>query len=139
MKRLLALVLSVLFALPGCALQSRSTASRFSVAAHPPARVAQEVTASYASQLPVGRRVDVVLKDGSRFKATFMGVEGDQVRLQKRTRIPERPILVPLGQVAALALDEGGGPSTVKAILTGVAVGAATFFGLLLVAIAGSN
>jgi hypothetical protein len=138
MKRTVALVLSMLLALPGCALQSRSRPVRFSIPLHRVAAPAQEVTAGYVSQLPVGRRVEVTLTDGSRFKAILMGLEGDQVRLQKRTRIPERPILVPLAQVAALSLDEGGMSGT-KALLIGLGAGAATFFGLLLLAVASNN
>ncbi len=133
MKRTLALVLSALLAVPGCALQSKPAAARFSIPLHRPSVAAQDVPASYVSQLPVGRRVEVILKDGSRFKATFMGVEGEQVRLQKRTRIPESPILVPLAQMAALNLDDGG-IGGAKAVLIGIGVGAATFFGLLLIA-----
>lgn len=139
MKALIVPVLCASLVAPGCALPLRSIPIRVSLPAAHRSPAAQDVSATYASQLPVGRRVDVALKDGSRFEATFMGVEGDAVRLQKRTRIPESPLLVPLDRLAALSLHEGGMGGGTKAALIGIGVGAATFFGLLLIAIAGAG
>jgi hypothetical protein len=79
--------------------------------------------------------VEVRLKAGGRFKATFMGVEGDGVRLQRTGRIPVPPEVVPLADIAVLRVAEHGS-SPVKAALIGVAAGAAAFLGLLMLTIA---
>ncbi len=141
MKRSLALILSILLCVPGCAMRAPSAAVhgfRIPVPLHAKSRAPQEIPADYVSRLPVGDRVEVALKNGQRFKATFMGLEGDRVRLQKRTRLPEPPLSIPLTEIAAIGLDRGG-TSTARAVLIGVGVGAATFFGILLAAIAASD
>jgi hypothetical protein len=136
MKRTIAVLLSVVVAVvsTGCATTGRS----FSVG-H--ARVdgsarAQEIPASYAGALPLGRSVEVRLKNGDKFKATFMGAEGDSIRVQRSGRLPVPPQLIPLDEVTGLRLAEGGGVSAGKALVLGIASGAATFFGLFILSIA---
>jgi hypothetical protein len=94
------------------------------------------ITREYAEKLPVGTKVKVERRDGQSFSATFMGVDGDAVRVQKRTRLPEPPVVIPLEDLAVLALDNGGGIGSARAALVGVGTGAATFFFLLLLAAA---
>jgi len=137
MKSLLAIVLSVSLLAPGCAVRSSSVSPRVGFAG---ARAqAGDIPRSYAAQLPVGRQVEVRLKSGEHFKGTFMGVEGDAVRVQPSTRIPVPPRLVSLGDLVQLRLTSGNGGSVGKAIAIGAATGAAVFFGLLLVAIGASG
>ncbi len=133
MKRLLAAILSASLASSGCGMTAVRMGSRASVAARPSARDAapQGVPRDYAGQLPVGARVRVSVAGGRSFIATFMGVEGDAIRVQARTRIPEAPVVIPLADVVELRLDQNGA-SMAKAILVGAGVGAATFFGILL-------
>jgi len=95
----------------------------------------QEIPASYAAELPAGREVDVRLKDGDRFRATFMGVEGESVRVQRTGRIPVPPEVIPLDSIASLRLVHDG-TSVGKALVIGIASGAATFFGIFILAIA---
>jgi hypothetical protein len=137
MKSVLAVVLCASLLAPGCAVRSSSLDPRVAVDGTP--RQGGEIPRSYAEQLPVGREVEVRLKSGERFKGTFMGVEGDGVRVQPSTRIPVPPRVVPLGDLVQLRLSTGNGGSVAKAIIVGVASGAAVFFGLLLVAIAASD
>ena len=94
-----------------------------------------EIPRSYVEQLPVGRQVEVRLKDGERFKGTFMGVEGDAVRVQPSTRIPVPPRVLPIADLVQLRLDSGNGGSVARAVLIGAATGAAVFFTALLIAI----
>ena len=94
------------------------------------------ITREYAEKLPVGTKVKVERKNGDSFTATFMGVEGDAVRIQKRTRIPEPPLLIPLEELVVLALDTGGGIGAAKAAVVGVVTGVGTFFFVLLLAAA---
>lgn len=135
MKRMIAVLVCVSLAAPGCAVRSLSTATRLSLQ-RTPAGTSQAIPAEYAQKLPVGSKVKVSLKDGKRFSATFMGVEDEAVRLQKRTRIPEQPFLVPLADLTELSLDEGGGMGVGKAIVTGAGVGAGIFFALVALAAA---
>ncbi len=138
MKSVLAVVLCVSLLAPGCAVRSSSLDAR--VGFDGSARQGGEIPRSYAEQLPMGREVEVRLKSGERFKGTFMGVEGDAIRVQPSTRIPVPPRVVPLADLMQLRLaSAGNGGSVAKAVIIGVASGAAVFFGLLLVAVAASD
>ena len=77
---------------------------------HPSAPLATEAAdwERYARALPAGARVRVVLTDGTRFTATLLGVEEQDLVLQRATRVPEAPRRVPAAHLAALARDEGG-------------------------------
>lgn len=138
MKRGLTVLLAVLIALPGCGTRlALPTLNGVPIA---PRRAApsspQAITRAYAERLPVGARVKVAVRRGESFSATYMGVERDAVRVQKRTRIPEAPFTILLDDLTMLALDQGGGASTARAVLIGVGVGAATFLGILAIALA---
>lgn len=131
MNRLLALLLSAVIALPGCAIApvARRTLMRPPQpgSAQPPV-----ITREYARQLAVGSKVKVALRTGDRFSATYMGVEGDSVRVQKRTRVPEPPLVLPLTSLSALELDTGG-IGLGKAIAIGAGVGAGAIVATLLI------
>jgi hypothetical protein len=137
MTRLLAAVLSIALALPGCA------ASRAPMAVQPAgpagasaARPVDPAFARYVRALPAGARVKVVEREGPRYAAILLGVEGDAIVLQRATRVPEPTRRVPMAAVASVARDERGGVSAGKAVVIGIAAGAATFFGLLFAAFA---
>lgn len=130
MMRLLAVLLCAALALPGCALRGAvAPQARPGTAASP---APQYITRAYAEKLPVGSKVRVTLHDGQSFSATFMGLEGEAVRLQKRTRIPEEPLVIPLAHLAVLALDQGGIGSA-RALLIGIGAGVGTFFAILFI------
>ena len=80
MKPLLAVLLCVSVAAPGCGLRSSMLRTR-SWPEMQAAVAARTVTRSYAEGLPLGKKVRVSLKDGRSFAATFMGTEGEAVRL----------------------------------------------------------
>jgi hypothetical protein len=141
-------LLVVLVAAPGCSVRLGSRASldaplRAALDNRLPSRHAQTpaagpaITRDYAERLQVGARVRVALRGGASFSATYMGVEGDAIRVQKRTRIPEPPIIIPLADLTLLALEQnGGGDQIWKPLLAGVAAGAGVFLTLLLIAVA---
>ena len=133
MKPLITLVLCVSLLAPGCAVRSsvdsRMVPGRSGVQG-------SDIPRSYAQELPAGKEVEIRLRNGEHFKGTFMGVEGETIRVQPSTRIPVPPRVVPLSDVIQLRLTAGGGTSVAKAILIGAASGAAVFFGLLLMSIA---
>jgi hypothetical protein len=138
MRSVIAVVLCASLLAPGCAVRSSSLGPRLD-----PAGVAPqggEIPRAYAEQLPVGKEVEVRLKSGEHFKGTFMGVEGDAVRVQPSTRIPVPPRVVPLDDLAQLRLSSTNSVGAIgKAIIIGATTGAAVFLGLLLVAIAASD
>lgn len=137
-RRVVAITLCACLALSSSACAPLALASKrlqARPAGSPPTRDTW-ITREYAEKLPVGTKVKVERRDGKSFTATFMGVEGDAVRLQRRTRIPEPPIVIPLSELAVLAVDDRGGGGAVKNALVGAAVGAGTFFFLLLLAAA---
>lgn len=129
MKRWLAVLLCVLVAAPGCGARVSLMRTR-TWPEMERAAAAQSVTRHYAEQLPLGQRVRVTVKTGDSFTATFMGVEGDGIRVQRRTRLPEPPYTVPFDDLAALSLDQGG-IGVGKAIAIGAGIGAVTFLGIL--------
>lgn len=136
MKRGLAVLLSVLIALPGCSARYAPSVNGVPLAPRRAAPSApQGITRDYVDRLPVGARVKVALRSGESFAATYMGVEAEAVRVQKRTRIPEPPFTIPFGDLTVFALDQGG-TGTAKAVLIGIGVGVATFFSILAIAAA---
>jgi hypothetical protein len=94
---------------------------------------------TYLKQLPPGSKVRARLIDGSTVRGTLMKAGDEGIVVQTNARLPEPPRTVPIDQIRAVDLDSPGGVA--KAIGIGVAVGAGTFLGvmLLLVAIYGGD
>jgi hypothetical protein len=137
MKRLIAVVISIGLGLPGCATARQPMAqSARPGAVMPRVDSVDQAIDRYIRSLPVGVRVKVVEHEGRRYSAALLGVEGDRVVLQRATRVPEPPRRVPMGAIASLTRDEGGGMSAAKALVIGVSAGAAAFFSLMLAAFA---
>jgi hypothetical protein len=88
--------------------------------------------ASYVRQLPLGSRVRVSLSDGTVVRGTLIKAEGDPIAVQRRTRIPEPPLQIPLDTVRAVEIERNGG-TTGRAIAIGAAAGAGAALGVLLV------
>jgi hypothetical protein len=130
MTRALALVLSVALASSGCA-SVRAQGTR--VATTPDLRAADPmVMADYIRQLPLGSRVKVSLANGSTIRGTLMKADADPIVVQKRTRIPERPVEIKLADVMAVELDAKKG-SLGRSIAIGAATGAAATLGVLMI------
>jgi hypothetical protein len=107
----------------------------------PPAR-AQSLDAArvsimraYLERIPPGSRVRVTLMDGKRIRGTFMLLEGGELVVRERTRLPEPPLRLALNQVADVELDRNGG-GVGKAIAIGAGAGAAAALGVFLVILA---
>jgi hypothetical protein len=130
MTRTLALVLSLALASSGCAAV-RAQGAR--VATTPDLRAADPVVmADYIRQLPLGSRVKVSLANGSTIRGTLMKADADPIVVQKRTRIPERPVEIALADVMAVELDAKKG-GLGRSIAIGAATGAAATLGVLMI------
>lgn len=123
----IALLLSAAIASGGCA--SSGAYSAASSATRPAADPG--LMAAYVRQLPVGARVRVSLADGRTLHGTLMNT-GDPLVLQKRTRIPEEPVEIPLREVRAVEVESKTGGAG-RAIALGAAAGAASALGVLMV------
>lgn len=88
--------------------------------------------ASYVRQLPLGSRVRVSLSDGTVIHGTLIKADGDPIAVQRRTRMPEAPLQIPVKDVRAVELEKGGG-GTGRAIAIGAAAGAGAALGVLMV------
>jgi len=138
MKRSLVLLLCVLLAAPGCATSTRGRMSYATFAAPSSASLQRAVPvdaglmAEFVRQLPVGSRVRVSLANGAVVRGTLMKRDADPIVVQKRTRIPESPVEIPISTIVAMELDSSNGTNVARSV--GIAAGAAAVvvFGVLL-------
>jgi len=134
-RRLLCLILTATVALSGCAT-ARATDNRvYPTASTKGGRqsIDPNVMADYLRQLPVGSRVRLSRLKGDEIRGTLMKNDGDPVVIQRRARIPEAPIAVPLRDVLAVELDVAAGGNPARTIAIGAGVAAAATLGVLLV------
>ena len=111
MRKLLCLMLTATLALPGCAT-ARATDAPRCIRPTPGINttggrqsVDPRVMADYIRQLPVGSRVRLSRLKGDDIRGTLMKNDGDPLVIQRRARVPEAPIAVPLQNVLAVELD----------------------------------
>ncbi len=121
----------------GCA-----TAPGPRVAAATPAQAAapsrsaadQAILAEYVQRLAAGTKVRVDRAAGEVVKGTLMKASDTAIVVQRRTRVPELPVEIPLSEVLAVTPES---PNSVgKAIGIGAAAGAAAALGTILILIA---
>ena len=100
-----------------------------------PATVAPGVWRTYADRLPPGALVKLRLQSGERFTATLLQVDADALLLQPKTRLAVPPQRVAYSTIVSMEQAERSNAGLGKAIAIGVASGAATFVGLLMLAL----
>src|SRR5688572_21781504 len=132
MKRFFSLLLATILALPGCAT---SRAAARTVPTPPqPAAGDHKVMADYVRQLRVGSRIRLNRTNGDEIRGVLMKNDGDPLVVQRRARIPEAPIEVPLSEVVAVELDTNAAKGSVgRAIAVGAGSAAAAVLGIFLV------
>lgn len=131
MRRALAVLLSLTLLTPACAT-APPAGSRGSQPSGPaPDRA---MLAAYLKRLPIGSRVNVRLVAGPAVHGTLMNTADEGIVVQPRTRIPEPPTAIPIEQIRAVEIDNGG--SLGKAVGIGAAAGAGAAFGVFLLIVA---
>ncbi len=135
MRTCLSLVLAVTLAAPGCAT-TRASRIPATVTSAPPQQstVDPKVMADYVRQLKVGSRVRLARTNGDEIRGILMKNDADPIVVQRRARIPEAPIEVPLREVLAVELETKTGNPARTAAIAAVAAVSATLGVLLILA-----
>jgi hypothetical protein len=90
---------------------------------------------SYSEKLPIGSSIRVRTSDRHRLTAVLTHVDRDGITIELKTRIPEPARHIPFDQIQQLELKTNGS-SMAKAAAVGAAIGAGTFLGLMMLAVA---
>jgi hypothetical protein len=128
-------MLTAALALSGCAT-ARATHNRVPAATGTAAGrqpIDPKVMADYIRQLPVGSRVRLSRVKGDDIRGTLIKNDGDPVVIQRRARVPEAPVAVPLPEVLAVELDVPANGSPARTIAIGAGAAAAATLGVLFV------
>jgi hypothetical protein len=132
MRQLIALMLSVVTIVPGCAATA-PYGQRAPASSPKPARDAT-LMADFVRHLPVGSRVKITQTDGTVLRGTLMRRDTDPIVVQRRTRLPESPVEVAVGDIASLELQKEGNAG--RTIAIGAATGAGAALGVILLLVA---
>ena len=128
LRQILAVVVCCALVTTGCA-----SASGTRIAQPPQASVQDKaVLADYVQRLAAGSKVRVEQANGASFRGTLMKATPQSILVQKNTRVPERPVEIPLDQVTRVTLDNGHS-SVGKTVAIGVGSGVAATLGFLLI------
>jgi hypothetical protein len=98
-----------------------------------------EYWSKYAGKLPIGSTVRVRTADGRRTTGVLAVVDDTGITIAPKTRRPEPPRHISFDQLTQLEPKDQDGTSAAKAAAIGVATGAGTFFGILLLVLASSG
>lgn len=127
MRQAFVLLLCVVLAMPGCAAVTRSERV---AQPNPSRRVDPALMADYVRQLPIGSRVRISRVDGTVTHGTLMKRDADPIVVQRRARLPEEPVTIPVRDILVLELETEG--SAGRTIAIGIAAGAGAALGVLL-------
>jgi hypothetical protein len=147
MKRLLALVLSVGLAAPGCTA-TRPRRMQVTPAADATAATAVTTTTTtrarawqraamidFARALHPGSRIRLTQPGNRTARGTLISTTDTALVFQPRARIAEPPVEIPFSDIVAIELETSNG-STGRAIAIGAAVGAGAALGVLMLIVA---
>ena len=131
MRKVLSLLLVATLTLSGCATSRMSQARAVPAPARSNA-ADPKVMADYVRLLRVGSRVRLSRTNGEEIRGTLMRNDADPLVIQRRARIPEPPIEVPLRDIVAVELDLPGN-GVGRAIAIGAGAAAAAVLGIFVV------
>ena len=117
----------------GCASAGRTPVTATTLQ---PSVVDRTTMADYVQRLPMGSKVRVERTDGTTLRGTLMQTSDASIVVQKSTRIPEPPVAIPIGELARVTTESGGGIGAGKAAAIGIASGVGAFFAILAIAFA---
>jgi hypothetical protein len=131
--RAVALMICTALVAPGCA-----TARGGRVPTTGPSADAanHSLLADYVQTLTLGSAVRVERTAGGSLRGTLIKATDRSIVVQPRTRLPEPPIEVPLGDVLSVTPESSRGPNIGKAIAAGAAAGAGAALAVFLVIVA---
>jgi hypothetical protein len=136
MKQGIALTVALALA-SGCATAGPSFSVQQPIqSAAPPSAPPSGFLAEYVQKLQPGIKVRVDRVSGGTIKGTLMKATSTTVVVQRRTRVPEPPVEIPLDHVLAVTPESSNGSNIGKAIGIGAAAGAAAALGVILILIA---
>jgi hypothetical protein len=132
MRRVLALLVSLTLLSPGLAMANSSANRRQrQPTASAPDRA---LLTTYLKQLPIGARVRASLIDGQKVSGTLMSATDEGIVVQRRTRIPEPPVTIPIAAIGAVEIDRAGNVG--KTVGIGMAAGAGAALGVFMLLVA---
>jgi hypothetical protein len=133
MRQLLSVLLcgSLLVPTGACASAGRTPATATLLQ---PSVADRATMADYVQKLPMGSKVRVERTDGTTLRGTLMQASDASIVVQKGTRIPEPPLSIPIGELARVTTENGGGIGAGKAAAIGIASGVGAFFAILAIA-----
>ena len=99
-------------------------------------QIDRQVLSEYLQKLPLGTTVRVDRAGGKTLRGTLIKASAESIIVQPKTRIPEPPVEIPLGDILRVAPEPGNGGSVGRAIGVGVAAGAGAALGVILILIA---
>jgi hypothetical protein len=87
--------------------------------------------ADYVRQLPIGSRVRIDRATGGTLHAILLKHDSDPIVVQRRARIPEEPIEIPIKDILAMELETATS-NTGRNVAIGAAAAAGATLGVLL-------
>jgi hypothetical protein len=124
MQRTLAMMLTVVLTVPGCAAARATTSSQPVVSA-----ASEPVIGDFVRSLPAGSRVRVEVTGGRTLRGTLLQATDTTVTVQRHTRIPEPPVAVPIRDLQRVTIDTPSSGS--RGVALGAAIGAGVALGVL--------
>jgi hypothetical protein len=131
-RRAVTLMMCTVLVSPGCAT-TRATRVQTTAPAD------QSVLAEYVQKLTPGSAVRVERTGGKSVRGTLLKATERSVVVQPRTRLPEPPVEVAIGDVLSVTPESPRGANLAKAIAAGAAAGAGAALGIFLIIIAAYN
>lgn len=127
LKQALVMLLCVAVVLPGCG-SPRLTRAR-TVPTHQAVRSESEAMGEFVRSIQAGSRIRLETVQGRTLRGTLVHATGDDVFVERNTRLPVPIEKVPLADIARITLDNPSSNSKLVAI--GAAIGAGAAIGVV--------
>jgi hypothetical protein len=132
-RRAVALMMCTALVAPGCAT---TRATRVQTTGPSAGATNHSMLAEYVQKLTPGSVVRVERTAGGSLRGTLIKATDRSVVVQPRTRLPEPPVEVALGDVLSVTPESPRGLNIGKAIAAGAAAGAGAAFAVFMIIVA---